>query len=97
MTDTSVFEHVAPRLFRAHRERMAEIQRRRPCGREGFCCACYLREQLESSDVAYTRHEPTPWLYERSSARWSTRPYTLWQYHHGFRTRVYDWELEHVV
>src|SRR5690349_9664392 len=87
---------VAPRLAKAHRERLAEIRRRRPCGRDGYCTACYLDEEIKSGRVAWTRHESTPWFYRSTDPRYAPDwPYTLWQYHGGFRTRVYDWELEH--
>jgi hypothetical protein len=54
----------------------------------------WLDDVHRSGQVAWTRHEPTPWLYDDADPRhardWS---YTLVQFHTGFRTRIYDWEL----
>lgn len=92
----SEFERIAPRLAKAHRERAAELRRRRPCGRDGWCCACWFAEERRSGRIARTRYEATPWLYSRNDRRYAGQgPYTLLIYHGGFMSRLYDRELEH--
>lgn len=90
----SAFERVAPRLAKAHRERAAEIRRRRPCGRDGWCCACWFAEQVRTG--SRTRYEPTPWLYNFQDRRYAGKgAYTLLIHPGGLMQRVYDRELEH--
>lgn len=96
MTAQSTLERVAPRLAKAQRDRATEICRRRPCGRDGWCCACWLAEERRSGHIARTRREATPWLYDRNDRRYARDwPYTLLIYEGGFMSRLYDWELEH--
>jgi hypothetical protein len=91
----SVFEDVAPRLARAHKQRREELRRARtrPCGREGWCCACWVVENRRNG--SRTRREPTPWIYNREDRRYGFHAYTLLIHPGGFMQRIYDFELEH--
>lgn len=59
-----------------------------------FSARRWLNEQRRFGQIAWTRHEATPWLYPMNhpgyARDWS---YTLVQFHGGFRTRIYDWEM----
>lgn len=91
----TILERIAPRLAKAHHARRIELLRRRPCGRDGWCCACYIADDRRNGRIARERYEATPWQYDKTDRRFARHPYTLLVYHGGFMTRLYDWALEH--